>query len=104
MSQTGGSGAPPGGLRGWLAGRTLRTRLIAGLMALLFVACAAIGVVTYVALNRMLLNQVDTQLTQASQRYVDCLHPPPHPDHDGDSENGGAPRVAWTAHLVSLPA
>jgi len=91
VSQTGGSGAPPGGLRGWLAGRTLRTRLIAGLMALLFVACAAIGVVTYVALNRMLLNQVDTQLTQASQRYVDCLHPPPHPDHDGDSENGGAP-------------
>ncbi|HYB46623.1 MAG TPA: hypothetical protein VED20_04585, partial [Streptosporangiaceae bacterium] len=60
MSQAGGSGASPaGGLRGWLAGRTLRTRLIAGLVALLFVACAAIGVVSYAALNRVLLNQVD---------------------------------------------
>jgi two-component system OmpR family sensor kinase len=92
MSQAAGSGASPaGGLRRWLAGRTLRTRLIAGLVALLFVACAGIGVVTYAALNRMLLSQVDTQLTQASQRYTSCLHPPPHPDNDGDGENGGSP-------------
>jgi two-component system, OmpR family, sensor kinase len=92
MSQAAGSGASPaGGLRRWLAGRTLRTRLIAGLVALLFVACAGIGVVTYAALNRALLNQVDNQLTEASQRYTNCLHPPPHPDNDGDGENGGSP-------------
>ena len=92
MSQAAGSGASPaGGLRRWLAGRTLRTRLIAGLVALLFVACAGIGVVTYAALNRALLNQVDNQLVEASQRYTSCLHPPPHPDNDGDGENGGSP-------------
>ena len=92
MSQAAGSGASPaGGLRGWLAGRTLGTRLIAGLVALLFVACAGIGVVTYEALNRALLSQVDTQLTAASQRYQNCLHPAPRPDHDGDGENGAAP-------------
>jgi two-component system, OmpR family, sensor kinase len=91
MSQAAGSGASPaGGLRRWLAGRTLRTRLIAGLVALLFVACAGIGVVTYEALNRALLNQVDNQLTEASQRYYNCLYPPPHPDNDGDGENGGS--------------
>ena len=91
MSQAAGSGtSPAGGLRRWLAGRTLRTRLIAGLVALLFVACAGIGVVTYEALNRALLNQVDNQLTEASQRYYNCLHPPPHPDNDGDGENGGS--------------
>jgi two-component system, OmpR family, sensor kinase len=92
MSQAAGSGASPAGrLRRWLAGRTLRTRLIAGLVALLFVACAGIGVVTYEALNRALLNQVDNQLVAASQRYTNCLHPPPHPDNDGDGENGGSP-------------
>jgi two-component system, OmpR family, sensor kinase len=92
MSQAAGSGtSPAGGLRRWLAGRTLRTRLIAGLVALLFVACAGIGVVTYAALNRALLNQVDNQLVAASQRYANCVHPPPHPDNDGDGENGGSP-------------
>ena len=33
-------------LRHWLAGRTLRGRLIAGLVALLAVACAAVGIGT----------------------------------------------------------
>jgi len=82
------------GLSGWLAGRTLRGRLIAGLLALLFVACATVGVVTYVALNGALLNQLDNQLTAASQRYRDCLHPPPHPDDDGPGAGappGGSP-------------
>src|SRR5215469_4211488 len=92
MSQEAGSGTSPASrLRRWLAGRTLGTRLIAGLVALLFVACAAIGAVSYVALNRVLLNQVDTQLKAASQRYVNCVDPPPRPDHDGDGENGGTP-------------
>ena len=37
----------------WLAGRTLRGRLIAGLVALLALACAAVGLVTYVALQQL---------------------------------------------------
>ena len=79
---------PAGRLRRWLAGRTLRGRLIAGLLALLFVACATVGVVTYVALDRALLNQLDSQLTAASKRYLNCLHPPAGPDGNGDGRYG----------------
>src|SRR5215831_21259959 len=74
-----GSGRPAR----WLARRTLRGRLIAGLLALLAVACAAVGLVTYVALHSALLNQLDTQLMAASQRYEKCLQGPP-PDADSD--------------------
>jgi two-component system, OmpR family, sensor kinase len=105
MTQAAGSGAPPArGLRGWLAGRTLRTRLIAGLVALLFVACAAVGVVTYAAMNRALLNQVDNQLKEASQRYYNCLHPPPRPDNDGDGDaDNGAPPGGNAADCYAPP-
>ena len=73
--------------RNWLARRTLRGRLIAGLLALLAVACAAVGAVTYVSLHSYLLGQLDQQLVQASGRYQACLgHPPP--GHDGDNEPG----------------
>jgi two-component system OmpR family sensor kinase len=64
-------------VRRWLAGRTLRGRLIAGLVALLFVACAAVGVVTYVALHGFLIGQLDDQLKAASDRYVGCVKGPP---------------------------
>jgi two-component system, OmpR family, sensor kinase len=71
----------------WLARRTLRGRLIAGLLALLAVACAAVGVVTYVGLRGYLLGQLDQQLVQASGRYQACLgHPPP--GHDADNIPG----------------
>ena len=82
-----GGGAPPsaGGPRRWLAGRTLRARLIAGLVTLLFAACATVGIVTYVAMHNALLNQLDDQLRSASMRYINCVHPPPRPDdQDGD--------------------
>jgi two-component system OmpR family sensor kinase len=59
--------------------------LIAGLLALLAVACAAVGLVTYVALHSALLNQLDTQLMAASHRYEKCLQGPP-PDADGDHQ------------------
>jgi two-component system OmpR family sensor kinase len=66
----------------WLAGRTLRGRLIAGLLVLLATACAAVGLVTSVALHNSLLNQLDQQLVSASIRYQFCVnHPPPG---DGD--------------------
>ncbi len=81
------SGRPrPGGLRSWLAGRTLRGRLIAGLLALLAVACACVGLVTYIALRGFLFHGLDEQLSAAKARYVDCVRhrggPPPPPDYD----------------------
>jgi two-component system, OmpR family, sensor kinase len=69
------------GARRWLAGRTLRGRLVAGLLATLTLACAAVGVLTYTSLHNSLISQLDSQLTAASQRYEQCLNPP-----------GGGPR------------
>src|SRR5215469_4419237 len=86
---TGPGTGQPTQARGGLARRTLRGRLIAGLLALLAVACAAVGLVTYVALHSALLNQLDTQLMAASQRYEKCLHGPP--DGDGDHGPGQKP-------------
>jgi two-component system OmpR family sensor kinase len=74
--------------RSWLARRTLRGRLIAGLLALLAVACAAVGAATYVSLHGYLLNQLDQQLIQASGRYQACLGNPPPGDSDGDNHPG----------------
>ena len=80
-----GSGRPAR----WLARRTLRGRLIAGLLALLAVACAAVGAVTYVSLHSALLGQLDQQLMQASVRYQLCLGV--QQSHDSDSDNHPPP-------------
>jgi two-component system OmpR family sensor kinase len=79
----------PGRTARWLAGRTLRGRLIAGLLALLAMACAVVGIVSYLSLHSFLLGQLDHQLTAASQRYVGCLNGPPPHDNDGDDGGGG---------------
>src|SRR5579859_1554524 len=86
----GKSGPRPGQPRRWLARRTLRGRLIAGLLALLAVACAAVGAVTYVSLHGYLLGQLDRQLVQDSVRYQACLGRPP-PGTDGDNRAGPPP-------------
>ncbi len=73
-----GTARPMSRPRRWLAGRTLRARLITGLVALLALACAVIGVATYVALRGFLLGSMDKQLSAANTRYVACvLRPPP---------------------------
>src|SRR5215469_12408540 len=76
-----------GGPARWLGRRTLRGRLIAGLLALLAVACAGVGIVTFVSLHGYLLSQLDQQLVQASDRYLACLGRPP-PAGDGDGHPG----------------
>ena len=62
-----------GSVRRWLAARTLRGRLIAGLLALLALACAAVGLVTYLVLSHTLINQLDLQLQAAGGRYASCM-------------------------------
>lgn len=71
----------------WLAARTLRGRLVVGLLALLALACASVGAVTYAHLNSVLTNNLNSELQLANMRYVDCLHgaPPGSPDNDGDN-------------------
>jgi two-component system, OmpR family, sensor kinase len=91
MSEAGeGAGRRPALLRRWLGRRTLRGRLIAGLLALLAVACAAVGLVTYVGLRHGLMSQVDQQLGAASARYSTCLEQgQPENDHDGSGGGNG---------------
>jgi two-component system, OmpR family, sensor kinase len=68
----------------WLAARTLRGRLIAGLVGLLALACATVGVVTYTHLHSVLISQLDTELSSASLRYGGCVQGQP-------PQNGQAP-------------
>jgi two-component system OmpR family sensor kinase len=64
----------------WLARRTLRGRLIAGLLVLLALACAVVGGATYFAVNRFLLIQLDDQLQASARIYAAaCQH---HDDGD----------------------
>jgi two-component system OmpR family sensor kinase len=82
----------PGRVSRWLAGRTLRGRLVTGLLATLIVACAGIGAVTYAHLHSVLMGQLEQELTDASQRYAQCMQPPPMPHRrDGDGDNGPPP-------------
>jgi two-component system, OmpR family, sensor kinase len=72
----------------WLRQRTLRGRLIAGVLALLFLACATVGTVTYAHLRAVLVNGLNADLVAANQRYVQCLTHGP----DGDGDRGPAGR------------
>jgi two-component system, OmpR family, sensor kinase len=77
------------GLRRWLAGRTLRGRLITGLVALLAVACAVVGIVTYLTLQQTLLNQIDGQLLAAGGRYASCMEANDAIEQAGEADSGG---------------
>lgn len=55
-------------VRGWWAGRGLRVRLLAGVLAVLVVVLAVIGVATAVALRGFLMSRLDQQLVQSGQR------------------------------------
>jgi two-component system OmpR family sensor kinase len=85
------TGAPRTWVGRWLARRTLRGRLIAGLVALLFLACATVGAVTYAHLHSVLMNDLNAELTAANQRYVQCLtSAPPGSQDDRDTDNSHA--------------
>jgi two-component system, OmpR family, sensor kinase len=81
------------GARLWLAARTLRGRLVVGLLVLLALACASVGAVTYAHLQSVLTGNLTSELQLANQRYVDCLQgePPGSQDHDGTSSHSGPP-------------
>jgi two-component system OmpR family sensor kinase len=87
----------------WLAGRTLRGRLIAGLLTLLAVACAAVGLVTYIALHGLLIGQVDQQLSSASQRYYNCEAGGPHPDQEQGNPGQGTGEPPPCDDIAGMP-
>jgi two-component system OmpR family sensor kinase len=73
---------------------TLRARLTAGLVVLLAVSCAAVGVAAVVELNGFLTGRLDQQLREAGVRFPASLeHGGILPsDHDGDEGADGDTR------------
>ncbi|MFF4397713.1 sensor histidine kinase [Streptomyces sp. NPDC001480] len=76
--------------------RTLRARLTVGLVVLLAVSCAAVGLAAVVELNGFLTQRLDEQLEQVGTRFPQSLeHGGKLPnDHDGDNEHGDDRRQA----------
>jgi two-component system, OmpR family, sensor kinase len=74
---------------GWRPARSLSGRLIAGLVALLALGCATVGLVTYFAIQRALTNELDNQLEAATSVANNCLDHWFNPNGDGDNNNGG---------------
>ncbi|MEU4223979.1 ATP-binding protein [Nonomuraea sp. NPDC026600] len=72
--------------------RTLRARLIAGLLVLLALSCAAVGVATSVAMERFLLGPIDQQLAADHGRFAASL------EHGEDTR--GQARGTFGARLV----
>jgi two-component system, OmpR family, sensor kinase len=98
------SSSPPADSRRgrWRPSRwTLRTRLVAALIALFAVVCVVIGVVTTLTLQGVLLGQVDDQLRAASTRS----QPPPDDDHSPGGEHPlgpGNPTIQAERTLIAL--
>ncbi|WP_343245826.1 HAMP domain-containing sensor histidine kinase [Streptomyces sp. SID4985] len=84
--------------------RTLRARLTAGLVVLLAVSCAAVGLAAVVELNGFLTRRLDQQLVEAGDRFPESLehHGVLPDDHDGDEYGDTRRQTAGTfgARLV----
>ncbi|MEV6027499.1 HAMP domain-containing sensor histidine kinase [Streptomyces sp. NPDC052036] len=83
--------------------RTLRARLTAGLVVLLALSCAAVGVAAVVELNGFLTGRLDQQLRDVGPRFPASLEHGVKPsDHDGDERGDTRKQSAGTfgARLV----
>jgi two-component system OmpR family sensor kinase len=69
--------------------RTLRGRLIAGLVALLAIGCATVGLVTYFAVERALSAELNSQLQTATGLAYNCWATGFGANNDSDSASGG---------------
>lgn len=67
--------------------RTLRARLTCGLVVLLAVSCAAVGIAAVVTLRSFLTERLDQQLTQAGGTFPASLEHPGHGEPDGDNHH-----------------
>jgi two-component system OmpR family sensor kinase len=73
--------------------RTLRARLIAGLLVLLALSCAAVGVATSLAMENFLVGRLDQQLSANGERFAASL------EH-GEEDTRGQGRGTFGARLV----
>jgi two-component system, OmpR family, sensor kinase len=100
-------GSPPArsprGAAGWRPARSLSGRLIAGLVALLALGCATVGVVTYFAIQRALSNELDNQLQAATSVVNTCLDHWLDADSNGGDNNTGQPAQGPSASPLMTP-
>ena len=66
---------------------TLRGRLIAGLVALLAIACATVGLVTYIAAQKALSGALNNELNTATNLAYTCWENQFHANNDGDGQD-----------------
>lgn len=86
-------------VRGWLAGRSLRTRLVFALLALLALVSVAIGGLTTVALRQFLIDRLDAQLAPATAMRGDRPGRPAFPGN-GPGIPPGLPSGAVVAEIT----
>ncbi|MFD8600151.1 sensor histidine kinase [Kitasatospora sp. NPDC059646] len=84
------------GRPGALRPRTLRARLVAGVLVLITLICVGVGVATCEALRHFLVDRLDQQLASAGGRYAASLE---HPDPNGHDTRAQSPGT-FGARLV----
>ncbi|WP_377272623.1 sensor histidine kinase [Peterkaempfera sp. SMS 1(5)a] len=80
--------------------RTLRARLIAGLLVLLAATCTGVGVATTTALERFLVARLDQQLVDAGGRYAASLEHRSDIRPDGGSDTRAQATGTFGARLA----
>ncbi|MFE3327011.1 sensor histidine kinase [Streptomyces sp. NPDC059176] len=79
---------------------TLRGRLTAGLVVLLALACATVGLVSVLALERFLVGRLDQQLATEGPRFAVSLEQEPDGDGDEPADTRGQAAGTFGARLV----
>ncbi|MEU0220777.1 HAMP domain-containing sensor histidine kinase [Streptomyces sp. NPDC006265] len=80
---------------------SLRLRLTTGLVVLLAVACAVVGVATTVALESFLIGRIDQQLAMTGGRFAASLEHEDRPDADNAPDTRGQTEGTFGARLLS---
>jgi two-component system, OmpR family, sensor kinase len=79
---------------------SLRGRLTAGLVALLALACAVVGVTTVLALRGFLVSRLDQQLAASHGRFASSLEHGERPDADNRPDTRGQAVGTFAARLT----
>ena len=79
---------------------TLRGQLTVGLVALLALACLAVGITTALALRGFLMGRLDEQLAASGGRFAASLEHEAEPDADNHPDTRGQAESTFGAHLL----
>ncbi|MDJ0382430.1 HAMP domain-containing sensor histidine kinase [Streptomyces sp. G-G2] len=80
--------------------RTLRGQLTVGLVALLALACLAVGITTALALRGFLMGRLDEQLSASGGRFAASLEHEAKPDADNLPDTRGQAESTFGARLL----